>query len=70
MEKQKNEFNHFTYSTALKGGRNKTEPKYRNDENVRETLSAQHRHISVDIKNTPPKMARSITFIELTICHC
>ena len=65
-----NEFHHLTYSTVLEGGRNKTEPKYRNDENVLETLPAQYRQISVDINNTPPKMVRSTIFTELTIGHC
>ena len=58
-----NDSNHSSYYTILEGGRNKTEPKYRNDENVLETLPAQYRQISVDVNNTPPKMVRNVIFL-------
>ena len=51
-----NNFEFFTFFINVEGGRNKTEPKYRNDENVLETLPAQYRQISVDVHNTPPKV--------------
>jgi len=51
----------YSYVPQSEGGRNKTEPKYRNDENVLETLPAQYRQISVDVHNTPPKVTASAT---------
>ena len=49
-------FKQYVDFIFLEGGRNKTEPKYRNDENVLETVPAQYRQISVDVHNTPPKV--------------
>ena len=32
------------------------EPKYKNDENVLETIPAQYRPISIESQSTPPRM--------------